>query len=555
MAPFLESKRKFRLERFTDDLRHKPIVFGMLLVFATIALYWRVIHYQFQVFDDQAYVTQNVHVSAGLKFAGVVWSFTAFHEGNWHPITWLSHMADCQWFGLHPGPHHMVNVFLHAANVLLLFLLLQRATGAVWRSFFLAAFFALHPLNVETVAWVAERKSLLSMFFSLLAIAAYGWYVKGPDWKKYLLIVLAFSLALMSKPMAVSVPLVLLLLDFWPLARNADLPFRRRWTILAIEKLPLLLMSAASSIVTIVAQRSGGAIADITTLPFSVRIENAVVSYVAYVGKAVWPSNLSVFYPLPEKPWPWPVVLAAAVIVLAITSASLYFRRFGYLAVGWCLFLITLLPVIGIMQVGSQVMADRYAYVPSIGLFLIIAWGLYDVASAAAVPRLVTALAALAAIIALAVATCRYLPYWQNGVALFTRAAVVSNRLNFTIEEALADALLPEGRDTEAYQHYSAACTMRPGYPLCHYNIARILFNHHQFRDALEQVQIAESLARDKDLALSCLINEGAVLLVLGDYRTAQMRLATALQMDPKNGDALRLLQRVPNQSSVRGNE
>ena len=222
---------------------------GALLVLATLLLYGRVTHHEF-VWDDSAYVTKNIHVSTGLNLGNVVWAFTSFHQGNWHPLTWISHMADCQLFGLNSGPHHFVNVVLHAVNVLLLYWLLQRATGAVWRSFLVAALFAAHPLNVETVAWVAQRKSLLCTLFSLLTVAAYGWYVRRPDWKKYLVVAAAFSLALMSKPMAVSLPLVLLLLDYWPLERYDDLPFRRKWVRLSMEKLPLLLMSAASSSVT-----------------------------------------------------------------------------------------------------------------------------------------------------------------------------------------------------------------------------------------------------------------------------------------------------------------
>ena len=267
------------------------ILLGALLVLATLLLYGRVTHHEFLVFDDDAYVTKNIHISTGLNLGNVVWAFTSFHEANWHPLTWLSHMADCQLFGLNPGPQHLVNVFLHAVNVLLLFLLLQKATGAVWRSFLVAALFAVHPLNVETVAWVAERKSLLCTLFSLLTIAAYGWYARRPDWKKYLVVVAGFALALMSKPMAVSLPLVLLLLDYWPLERYEDLPFRRKWLRLSMEKLPLLLMSAASSAVTMVAQRSGGAVADISKLPLSLRLGNAIVSYVAYMGKTFWPAS------------------------------------------------------------------------------------------------------------------------------------------------------------------------------------------------------------------------------------------------------------------------
>ncbi len=539
------------MEQFVAHLRQKPMLLGPLLLFATLLLYCRVAHYEFLIFDDKPYVTQNIHVNTGLSIANAVWAFTSFHEGNWHPITWLSHMADCQSFGLKPGPPHLVNVVMHAVNVLLLFWLLQRATGAVGRSFFVAALFAVHPLNVETVAWVAERKSLLSALFSLLTIAAYGLYARRPGWKKYMVVVATFALALMSKPMAVSLPVVLLLLDYWPLQRYEDLPLRPKWMRLSMEKLPLLLMSAASSVVTMIAQRSGGAVAEASALPLSVRMGNAVVSYVAYIGKTVWPSRLSVFYPHPERPWPWSDIIAATVILIAITAAALYLHRARYLAMGWCLFVITLIPVIGIVQVGRQAMADRYTYVPCIGLFIIIAWGLGDVLSATAVPPLVTAVIALGLISGLLVATNGYLPYWQNGVKLFTRAALVANRPDFTIEEALGDALAAAGRDAEAYKHYGVACTLLPRYPLCHYNMATILFKRHQLRDALEQLEIAISFTDNKDLALSCLINSGEILLALGDYQTAQMRLAAALQIDPSNDMALRLQRQAWNQEGV----
>ncbi|HLM79726.1 MAG TPA: hypothetical protein VK302_03745 [Terriglobales bacterium] len=448
-------------ERWIGDLRQKPILLGALLVLATLLLYGRVTHHEFLDYDDSQYVTKNVHVRTGLNLGNVVWAFASFHEANWHPLTWLSHQADCQLFGLNSGSQHLVNVALHATNVLLLFLLLQRATGALWRSLLVAALFAVHPLNVETVAWVAQRKSLLSTLFSLLTIAAYGWYVRRPDWNRYLVIVAAFSLALMSKPMAVSLPLVLSLLDYWPLERYEDLPFRRRWVRLSIEKLPLLLMSAASSAVTVVAQRSGGAVAETSALPLSVRLENAIVSYVAYIGRMFWPAKLSVFYPHPQHSLPWSDVIAAAVILVAITIAVLYFHRARYLAMGWFLFVITLIPVIGIVQVGSQAMADRYAYIPCIGLFIIIAWGLGGVVYATVSTRIVAVVAALCLILAFAAATSRYLSYWQNGVKLFTQARIVAGRPDPMIEEALADAMVSAARVDEAFQHYREACVLR----------------------------------------------------------------------------------------------
>ncbi|HKN70992.1 MAG TPA: tetratricopeptide repeat protein, partial [Terriglobales bacterium] len=517
---------------------------------ATLLLYGPVTHHEFLTLDDRPYVTKNIHVSTGLNLGNVVWAFTSFHASNWHPLTWISHMADCQLFGLNSGAHHLVNVALHAANVLLLFWLLQRATGAVWRSFFVAALFAVHPLNVETVAWVAQRKSLLCTLFSLLTIAAYGWYVRRPDWKKYLVIIAAFALALLSKPMAVSLPLVLLLLDYWPLERYEDLPFRRKWARLSLEKLPLLLLSAASSAVTTVAQRFGGAMADASVLPLSVRLENAIVSYVAYLGKTVWPARLAVFYPHPWHSLPWFDVIAAAIILVAITMAVLHFHRARYLAMGWFLFVITLIPVIGIIQVGHQAMADRYAYVPCIGLFIIIAWGLNDIVTAAALPRVVAAVAALCLILAFAAATSRYLQYWQSGVKLFTHARMVAWRPDSDIEEYLGDALFSAGRFDEAFLHDKEACVLQPHDPHCHYNMARILLDRRQLRNALEEYQLAGSLTVSKDIALSCLINSGKILLDLGDYETAGVKLAAALQIDPNNSTALLLRQRAFNQGS-----
>jgi len=538
-------------ERLIADLSQRPILLGALLVLATLLLYGPVTDHEFLLFDDSQYVTRNIHVSTGLNLGNVAWAFTTFHEANWHPLTWLSHMADCQLFGLNSGPHHFVNVVLHAVNVLLLFFLLQRATGAVWRSFLVAALFAVHPLNVETVAWVAQRKSLLCTLFSLLTIAAYGWYVRGPGWKKYLVVVAAFALALLSKPMAVSLPLVLLLLDYWPLERYEDLPFRRKWVRLSLEKLPLLLLSAASSAVTMVAQRSRGAVAWESILPLSWRLENAIVCYVAYIGKTVWPAKLAVFYPHPLHSLLWSDVIAAAVILVAITMAVLYFHRARYLAVGWFLFVITLIPVIGIIQVGRQAMADRYAYVPCIGLFIIIAWGLSSIAHATALPRIVPAVAALCLILAFGAATSRYLPYWQSGVKLFTHARMVAWRPDSVIEESLAEALFAAGRFDEAFPHSREACVLRPDDANCHYHMAEVLlFVRHQLPDALEQYQLAARFTNAKDVELRCLINSGEILLDLGDYETAEVKLAAALQIDPNNSTALLLRQRAFNQKS-----
>jgi protein O-mannosyl-transferase len=436
--------------RLISNLRRHTFLLGTLLGLGTLALYSPVIHHEFLSFDDRQYVVRNIQVNTGLHLANLIWAFTTFDQANWHPLTWISHMADCQLLGVNSGAQHLVNAALHAINAFLLFWLLRKGTGSVWRSVFVAALLAVHPLNVATVAWLAERKSLLSALFSLLTIAAYGWYARCPGVKRYLVVAFAFSLALMSKPMAVTLPLALILVDYWPLQRDEDLPFNRRWSRLSLEKLPLLAMSAASSFVTVVAQRSGGAVVGVSELPLSLRLGNATLSYVFYIGKTLWPAKLAMFYPHPQNSLQWSDAAAAAIILLAITGAVLYFRNFRYLVTGWFLFLITLVPVIGIVQVGRQAMADHYAYIPCIGLFIMIAWGVADLANAAAVPPVVPAIASSCAILALSVATIHYLGYWQNGVQLFTEAAVVAGHPDPAIEEALADALVSAHRIDEA---------------------------------------------------------------------------------------------------------
>lgn len=535
------------LNTVVDDLRKAPIPLGAMLVIATLLLYGQVTHHEFLQYDDYDYVTNNVHVNTGFTLENVTWAFTSIDANNWHPVTWFSHMADCQLFGLAAGAHHLVNVFLHAANALLLFLLLVKATGAVWRSVLVAGLFVVHPLNVENVAWVAERKSLLCTFFVLLTIAAYGWYASRPNLKRYLVVVAAYALALMSKPLAVTLPVVLLLLDQWPLERYDNLPFGRKWARLLMEKLPLLSMSVASSAVTIIAQRSGGSIIRLADEPLSMRFENAVVSYAAYVGKVLWPAKLAVLYPLPEHALPWFEVAGSMLALVLITIAALYFHRTRYFVVGWFLFIVTLIPVIGIVQTGNQAMADRHAYIPSIGLFIIIAWGLNDLKDHAGMRSpFVPASASLFLILALATATTQYLNYWQNGVKLFTRASVVAVQPNAAIEGGLADALLFAGRHDEAYEHYKEECVLQPKLDDCHFNMAVILSgDRREPLAALEEFQLALKYTDSKKLAVSCLVNSGWILLHQGDYGNARVALGNALKLDPTNKDILQLLRQA----------
>jgi tetratricopeptide (TPR) repeat protein len=525
----------------TADLRDQRAILGALLVAIVLLLYLPVIHHDFiKLWDDDAYVTDNVHVVSGLKITNITWAFTSFEQSNWHPITWLSHMLDCQLFGLNSGAHHSINVLFHAANVLLLFWILQQATGAVGRSFIVAAVFAVHPLNVETVAWVAQRKSLLSAFFSLLTIAAYGWYARRGGWKKYLAIVGAFALALMSKPMAVSLPWLLLLFDYWPLQRLEELPFWRRWMRLTLEKIPLFVMSAASSLLTEMAQGAGGSVMGLALLPVPSRVENAAISCVAYIGKTLWPVRLATYYPLRFSP-PLGDAIASAAILMAISALALYFRRDRYFAVGWFFFLVTLVPVIGIVQVGFQGMADRYTYVPAIGLFVALVWGIGGLVEQLPVARALLSFAALCVITAFGLATIHYLKYWQNGVTLFAQAEVAWGQPDMWLEQLYGNALFSAGRIDEALQHYQESCAIQPRTEYCHYNIAHILSGRGQFRDAVREYQLALQYTASREMARLCLNESGEALLQLGDYDAALKSFSEALQINPEDVTAMRL--------------
>ena len=534
------------LEQLVNDLRHKPIVLASVLVLGILLLYAPVSHHAFLDFDDGQYVTQNEHVRSGFSLNNIAWAFTSFYASNWHPVTWLSHMLDCQMFGLNPEGPHIVNLALHLINVLLLFTLLRLGTGAVWRSFMVAALFAVHPLNVENVAWVAERKSLLSAFFSLLAVAAYGWYVHRPGWKRYLTVSAAFALALMSKPMAVTIPLILLLLDYWPFNRYLEIPYARRLTRLAIEKFPLLLMSAASAYITVAAQRSTGALLHLSDISLLLRVENVLTSYAAYVGKLVWPANLAVFYPIVfevGRSQSFLHALESAIVLAVITSLVLYFRSARYLVVGWFLFLLALIPVIGIVQVGYQSMADRYAYIPFIGLFIMLAWSCARIAENNPVGRIVLAFAASCVVVPFALASAHDLQYWQNEVTLFTQARNVAARPDALIENGLADGLLSAGRSDEALSHYQVSCELDPDSPFCHYGIARILFEKNQFARAVDECHAAARLTNDQVVSVACYNKSGAVMLQLGELDVALREFESALAIDPYDQTALSLRQ------------
>ena len=424
------------------DMRGRRAV-TVLLVVATLAVYAQVIRHDFVNFDDDKYVYENSHVRSGLTWKGIAWAFTTTVGGNWHPLTWLSHMLDCELFGLNAGYHHLVNVLLHILNSFLLLLVLEKMTGAFWRSATVAALFALHPLHVESVAWVAERKDVLSTLFFMLILWAYVPYAERPSRKRYGLICAFLVLGLMAKPMLVTVPFVLLLLDYWPLERlqldeskgsdgTRGRPGRsgggRKQAALRLiaEKVPLLALVAVSSAVTFVAQQRVGAMSMGTSVPLSGRIANALVSYFAYIGKMFWPSHLAVFYPYRHAVPAWEWAGAALLLVGLSIIVVLAGQRRRYLSVGWFWYLGTLVPVIGLVQVGAQSMADRYTYVPLIGLFLIAVWGAADLTAVWSRGR--TGLRALSGVVIVGcmVATSFQVGTWKNGLTLFGHALKVT---------------------------------------------------------------------------------------------------------------------------------
>lgn len=525
-------------------------------------------------YDDDVYVTENLHVQSGLHGSGAVWAFTSFNAGNWHPLTWLSHMLDCQLFQLQPVGHHLTSVLLHAATSLLLFLLLRRMTGATWRSFFVAALFGVHPLHVESVAWVAERKDVLSGLFFVLTLWAYALYVRASARRVpryYLLTVVCFILGLLSKPMLVTLPFVLLLLDVWPLRRwhlfgagesgPQPVPLKR----LFLEKLPFFLLAAAASVITWLAQRQGGAIESLSRLSLSARIENALVAYVRYLAKLFWPSNLAVFYPAPDQ-LPLLTVVAAGLLLLGVTVWLWSARRAQpYTLIGWLWFLGTLIPVIGLVQVGSQSMADRYTYLPSIGLFIVVVWGLMEFVTtrSPASQRILVGVGACVLVAYAAVAE-RQVGYWRDSGTLFQHSLDVTKHnavaelhlgsfqlqsqantdqaiqhLESAIEieprlaeayDALGTALYRKGQRQDAFRQFQQAVALKPDYAVAHFNLAVVLQSEGRLDDALKEFE--QALALKPDYAEACGAI-GAVLALQGKLNAAITRFQYAVAMNP----------------------
>jgi len=535
-----------------DSLRAAPrglpdFLVCLALLMATFAVYAQVRHFDFVNLDDAAY-TSGLHVCRGITTESLKWAFTSGDAANWFPVTWISHMLDCQLFDLDSGWHHLINVLIHGLASLLLFAFLRRATGARWRSALVAFLFALHPLHVESVAWVAERKDVLSAFFWFLTLWAYVWYTEHPGPRRYVLLFLAFCIGLMAKPMIVTLPFVLLLLDVWPLRRLAfpmsaegDGEPRTAISRTAIfwEKAPLFAVSLAVSIVTYLVQQRGGAVKALGAFPFGLRLENALISYSIYMIRMFWPLRLAVFYPYPQHIPAWQVSLAGLVLAGASAMVVRWHRSRPYLATGWFWYIGTLIPVIGLVQVGSQAHADRYTYIPMIGLSIMVAWGLAEVARR---PRAMPFAAAVGALACLACAGLAWFQvrHWRNSETLFRHA------LDVTTQNAVAHTNLgiylmnlPGGSQEavgHAVSHLEAALRIDPDSVPAHTELGRDLAKiPGRLPESFPQFQAALRLAPDWPVAHNEL---GNALLRAGRLPEAIVQFATASRLDPDFADA-----------------
>ena len=595
--PAVSDSRPPKSESPAAGLHDRWLVPGVCIFLAAViwAVFGQTLHHEFVNYDDDEYVYENPEIARGLTLRGIVWAFTHVRCSNWHPLTWISHMLDCQLYGLSPGGHHLTNVLLHTATAILLFLVLRRMTGFLWRSAFVAAVFAIHPLRVESVAWVAERKDVLSGLFFMLTLWAYTRYAQGVTRKPaavpaanpspvtrhpslfYGLVLLFFALGLMCKPMLVTLPLVLLLLDYWPLGRWSGVKWREtggkpstlnpQLSTLALEKLPLLGLAVASGVATIFAQTE--VIQPFENISLSLRVGNAAISYVAYLGQMFWPSGLAVLYPLAAGNVGVAGVVLSLVLLAGITGGVFVLRRrCPFFLTGWLWYLIMLAPVIGIVQVGVQARADRYTYLPQIGLYLMLTWAAADLCAGRRHRRVVPG--GLAAVILAALLFCAraQTACWRNSVSLWTHTlactsdnAVAQNNLGHTlfkmgdIDDALThfqtalqikpdlaeahnnlgNALLKKGRVDEATAHFQKALQIRPAYAVARNNLGNALLQKGQVDEAMAQYQEALQITPD---STEVHINLGSALLQKGRVDEAMVHFQKALQITPDSAEA-----------------
>ena len=550
--------RRVRKQSAKDVWRiNWTLLLGLLLAVATVVLYYPVHTHPFANFDDGPYVYANPHVRAGLSWDTVKWAFTSFASvtpdvPDWHPLTWLSHALDTQAFGPDPAGPHYDNLFLHVLNVVLLFWVLQRATGSTGRSAMVAALFAVHPINVESVAWISERKNLLSMAFFLLALAAYRWYARKPRVGRYLAVAAFFALGLMAKPQVVTLPFVLLLWDYWPLQRvfpaglgtslerPPDTVFpQRSFVWLVLEKLPLFVLAATSSVITMKSQLAIGSIDK--HLSLTIRLGNAIVSYVRYLGKAFWPSHLALFYPHPGNSLAAWQVFAAFVVLLAVSGLVIAAGRRRYPLVGWLWFLGTLVPMIGLVQINHQAMADRYAYLSFVGLFILVCWGVADLVKQRDISPVWLRGASMAVLLLLAAVTYRQIGFWGDNLTLWSHALEVT-RGNYLAENIVGSTLMDQGYPDAALPHFQNATEMNPSDPSAYMSIGAYDQQHGKLRQAIEQYQKAITLTdgavqRNLWLRSTTLARVGSAYRQLGEFEQARQSFQKALEINPNQAD------------------
>ena len=538
------------------NLKHQNKITIFVCLFITLLIfyaYYPVKNAVFIDFDDNQYVTDNLIVQKGLTVEGIIWAFKSIYAANWHPLTWISHMLDCELYGLSPAGHHWTNVQFHILNSILLFFFLFKYTGKLWQSTLVAVLFAVHPMHVESVAWVAERKDVLSTFFGMLMLLAYGRYVKNPGLFNYSLVFLFFILGLMSKPMLVTFPIILLLLDIWPFKRidlrriasfNPDrlLGFIKSWGNFFLEKIPLFIVIIASCIITMFAQSKGGAVFDLERLRFGARISNAVVSYVTYLAKLIWPFNLCVYYPHPINSIPAWQIIFSSLILLIITIVSIRLaNRWPFFFVGWSWFIVTLIPVIGLVQVGRQAMADRYAYIPSIGFFILCVWGVTLIVNNVTWRKYLFISIAVFIVSAYSLLTYIQVGYWQNGVTLWKHVVAVldSDKIGPYISSDLYCHLGVEynelGDSENAISNYEKSLWYNPENFESMNNLANLLSSKGKYDEALQYFQRVLAIKPDDEHHHN---NVGLVYYRMGNFPKAMFHYKKSLEINAGYIDA-----------------
>ena len=526
-------------------IEHRDIFVCLLLIMATIAVYWQIHSYEFVNYDDNLVVYQNRHVQSGLTIENIIWAFTdgTLISNYWIPLTWISHILDSQLYGMNAGGHHLTSLLFHIANTLILFLVIKKMTGYFWRSAFVAALFALHPLHVESVAWITERKDVLSTFFWLLTMLAYAHYAERPGFNRYFWVLLFFVLGLMAKPMLVTLPFVLLLMDYWPLGRlqmgQAISPYsikiqKSSASLLIGEKIPFLAITAIVSIAAYITQRKGGAVPAMDLDLIKIQTANALVSYVSYLGKMIWPSRLAIFYPHPGNLPIWQVIGAGTLLVSLSVLFVLWGRKYPYLPVGWFWYLGTLVPVIGLVKIGDFAMADRFTYVPLIGIFIIIACGIPELLAQWRYRKIWLATLASVLFTILMASTWKQVGYWENSITLFEHARKVTIN-NPVAHNNLGNALVERGRTEEAVEQYLQALRMEPKFVKAYNNLGFALDKQGHTEEAVEQYLQALRIKPDY---VEAHYNLGNALVKQGRTEEAIEYYLQALHMEPKFAEA-----------------